>query len=136
MMALTVADVLGRYLLSSPVKGSTELTELMLAAVIFLGLPAATLDREHVTVDLVADRLPHLLAPLRRLAVPAVSATVQAVIGWRLWVTAAQVADYGGTTISLEIPVAPVGYGAAVLCGFSALINLVQIFFRPSKESD
>ncbi len=45
MMGLTVADVLGRYLLGAPITGATELTEMMLAAVIFLGLPAVSLDR-------------------------------------------------------------------------------------------
>lgn len=134
MMALTVVDVIGRYVFSTPVQGSIELTELMLLAVIFLGLPAATLDREHVTVDLVTDRLRGGVQTLRRPVILIVSAVVQAVIGWRLWITATQVAGYGGTTASLEIPVAPFGYAAAILCAFSTGITLAQMFYPPKSK--
>jgi TRAP-type C4-dicarboxylate transport system permease small subunit len=134
MMILTVSDVIGRYVFSKPVQGSTELTELMLMAVIFLGLPAATLDREHVTVDLVTDHLRGKLELLRRPVILAVSAVVQGVIGWRLWIAAGQIASYGGITASLEIPVAPFGYGAAILCAISVLITCAQVFYPPLKE--
>ena len=136
MMAMTVVDVIGRYVFSTPVQGSIELTELMLLAVIFLGLPAATLDREHVTVDLITDRLSGIVERVRRPVILIGGALVQAVIGWRLWITATQVAGYGGTTASLKIPVAPFGYAAAVLCGISTCITLAQIFYPPkSKDS-
>ncbi|WP_198403496.1 TRAP transporter small permease [Celeribacter ethanolicus] len=129
MMGLTVVDVLGRYLLNSPVKGATELTELMLAALIFLGLPAATLDREHVTVDLITDRLPLAIDKIRRPIVLLLSVGVQVMIAWRLWVTASQVAGYGGTTATLELPVAPIGYFSAMLCIVSAVIMFAEIFY-------
>lgn len=135
MMGLTVADVLGRYLFNAPIKGATELTELMLAATIFLGLPAATMDREHVTVDLLTDRLSGLFDRLRRPVILLATAAVQLLIGWRIWVTAMEVASYGGTTPSLELPVAPVGFLAAMLCAVSALVMLAQIFYRPAKEN-
>lgn len=134
MMALTVVDVLGRYLMSAPVKGSTELTELMLIAVIFIGLPAASLDREHVTVDLLTDRL---RPAARRLLSPLVglfAAAVLSVIAWRLWLTGAQFGSYGGTTASLEIPVAPFGYLAALMTGLAALITLGQLWPAPRRE--
>ena len=58
LMGMTVTDVIGRYLFNAPLRGATELTELLLAAVVFLGLPAVALADEHVTVDLVTDRMP------------------------------------------------------------------------------
>lgn len=135
MMGLTVADVLGRYLLNSPVKGATELTELMLAALIFLGLPAATLDREHVTVDLLTDRLPLAVDKIRRPIVLLLSVGVQVTVAWRLWVTASQVAGYGGTTATLDLPIAPIGYFAAVLCIVSAVIMFAEIFYPMRGKS-
>ena len=56
-------------------------------------------------------------------------------IGWRIWATAVEVASYGGTTPSLELPVAPVGFLAATLCAVSALLMLAQIFYRPAEEN-
>ena len=134
MMALTVTDVLGRYLFNAPVRGAAEVTELMLAGVVFLGLPAATLDRDHVAVDLLTGYFAEWFVRFQAPAVLIISAVVQTVIGWRLWIAAAQVGSYGGTTSSLEIPIAPIGYGSAVLCGVSALIMLAQTFHQIRKE--
>lgn len=134
MMALTVSDVIGRYFFGAPVVGATEVTELMLAGVIFLGLPAATLDREHVAVDLALGSFPGWFERLRSPAVLLVSAGVLALIAWRLWVAGAQVGGYGGMTSSLEIPLAPVGYFAAVMCGLSSLIVLTQLFPELRKK--
>lgn len=135
MMALTVGDVLGRYLLNAPIRGAAEVTELMLAGVIFLGLPAATLDREHVAVDLLTGYFPVWFQRIQIPFVLMVSVVVQSVIAWRLWVAAMQIGSYGGTTSSLEIPIAPIGYFAAVLCGISALIMLARIIYHPNKET-
>jgi len=135
MMGLTVVEVLGRYLMNAPVPGSTELTEMLLAAIIFLGLPAASLDREHVTVDLFIDRLPDWINRLREPVVLLMSAGVLGVIAWRLWITAAQVAGYGGTTATLELPVAPIGYLASSLTWVAVALTLAEVFYRPKKEA-
>jgi TRAP-type C4-dicarboxylate transport system permease small subunit len=137
MMGLTLADVVGRYLFSAPVSGAGELTELLLAAVIFIGLPAVCLDDGHVTADLVVDRLPRVIQPARRVLVTLTSAVVLAVIAWRLWIHGMKLMGYGESTLFLQIPIAPVALGTAVCTGVSALIVLARLFprRRPSGEA-
>ena len=53
LMALTTADVIGRYILNAPVRGAFEITELLLLALIFAGLPLASRADEHVTLDFI-----------------------------------------------------------------------------------
>lgn len=53
IVVLTFADVLGRYVFSSPVRGSLEMIEFAMALVIFTALPLVTRQREHVTVSLI-----------------------------------------------------------------------------------
>ena len=48
LVALTVADVIGRYVLNAPLPGAFELTELMLGALVFAALPIAAFSEEHV----------------------------------------------------------------------------------------
>ncbi|WP_127104682.1 TRAP transporter small permease [Pararhodobacter zhoushanensis] len=136
MMVLTVTDVLGRYLFSAPVRGATEVTELLLAAVIFVGLPATTLDREHVTVDLLTGRMPGWLRAVIEPLVLLASAGVLAAIAWRLWVVGVQIGGYNGTTQSLKVPLAPVIEGMAVLCGLAVLITLAQLLPRRKEHAD
>ena len=130
MMALTVCDVLGRYLLNAPVPGAAELTELMLACVIFLGLPAASLDRDHINVDVLVQRLPRGLRGLLDRVVALLSAGVLLVVAWRLWKIGDQIAGYDGITPTLELPVAPVAYGVALLAALSALVTLALALER------
>lgn len=51
-MALTFVDVWGRYIFIAPVPGGVELTELMMAALIFAGLTLVMMEGEHIIVDL------------------------------------------------------------------------------------
>ena len=71
LMLLTCVDVVGRYFLNKPVTGGFELTEVLLAALIFAGLPLVTLRGDHITVDLFDPvtpdwlfRIQHALASL------------------------------------------------------------------------
>ena len=135
MMVLTVVDVVGRYVFNAPLAGATEMTELLLSAVIFIGLPAATLDREHVTVDFLTDRLNGGIERVRVPAIALLSAVIMAVVAWRLWVMGDQIAGYDGVTVSLHLPVAPVAYLAAVLTGFSACIMLAMAGYAARRGS-
>ncbi|MCB1356654.1 MAG: TRAP transporter small permease [Maritimibacter sp.] len=130
MMALTVADVLGRYLMNSPVQGATELTEMMLAAVIFIGLPAASLDRDHIYVDVLTTRLGRVQRFVADKLVGLLSGAVLAVIAWRLWKIGDQISGYDGITPTLKLPLAPLAYGVAALSAVATLITFLQIFER------
>ncbi|MBP1851458.1 TRAP transporter small permease [Rhizobium halophytocola] len=135
MMLITVADVVGRYLFNSPLPGATELTGLLLSAVIFVGLPAVCFDEEHVTVDLLVDRLPEVLARPRLLLVRLLSAAALAVISWRLFVQGQAMAGYGEQTVSLHLPVAPVAWFCAAMTAIAAAVTFATIFARPAPPA-
>ena len=130
MMLITVADVAGRYLFNSPLPGATELTGLLLSATIFVGLPAVCFDEEHVTVDLLADRLPEVLTRPRLLLVRLLSAAALCVISWRLFVQGQAMAGYGEQTVSLHLPVAPVAWFCAAMTAIAAVVTVATIFSR------
>lgn len=56
LMALTCADVFGRYFLDNSVDGATELTEIGIAILVFAEMPVITWRGGHVVVD-VLDRM-------------------------------------------------------------------------------
>lgn len=124
LMALTVVDVIGRYIFNAPLVGAAELTELLLASIIFLGLPAVSLAGQHVTVDLITDRLPRWVQPWREAVIGAGSAAIMLVIAWRLWIYAAQIGSYGGATSNLNIPLAPLGYFCAICTVVGAVLTV------------
>lgn len=124
MMTLTVADVLGRYLFNSPLLGATEVTEMLLVSVIFIGLPAVCMDDDHVTVDLVTSQMPAWIQPWRKALLALVSSGIFAIISWRLWIYGDQIAGYNGVTNSLRIPVAPFAWGCSICAAVAVLVTL------------
>ena len=130
MMGLTVCDVIGRYIFNAPIKGAAELTEILLSATIFLGLGTVSLSEDHVTVDLLTEKMPSAVQPLRQALAGLASGVVLGVVSWRLWVYAAQIGGYGGSTTNLAIPIAPLGY----FCAICAAVGAVITAFLPLKR--
>ncbi len=121
---LTCIDVVARYWFNKPVNGAFELTQLLLAGLIFLALPITTSKNEHVEVDLLADLARGALRRfIDHLALVATSVTLL-LVSWRLWHHAEKLAEDGAVTNSLAIAYAPVGYLAALSCFVSGIIAL------------
>lgn len=83
LMALTCIDVAGRYLFNSPVWGAFELTEMMLAALIFAALPLVSLRNEHVTVDLFDPMTPDWLLRVQHVVACVIGVVSTAYLAWR-----------------------------------------------------
>lgn len=117
---LTSVDVVARYWFNSPINGAFELTQLMLAALIFVAFPLTTAIREHIEVDLLANMLPSAIDRLFSLFAGLTTAVVLAVVGWRLFHHALRLAEDGAVTNSLALPLQPIGYIGALSCLLSA----------------
>ena len=58
MMFLGGADVIGRYFFHRPIVGTFEITEILLAGIVFFGLAYTQRIKGHATVSLVYSHLP------------------------------------------------------------------------------
>jgi TRAP-type C4-dicarboxylate transport system permease small subunit len=131
IMALTLADVLGRKLLNHSISGSLELTEILMVVVIFAALPLVSLHGEHVVFDSFDAITPPWLRRLQQAAVDLCCAAALGGLAWLMWDKAAQMASYGDTTAQLKLPLGPFVQLMAVLCGVTALVHLL-LMRRPS----
>ena len=128
MMTLTFVDVVLRYVFNRPLRGGFEVTELMLLALIFAGLPLVTHAGEHVTMDLIDRWLsPRARNALSRL-MEAVSAALMFALTWFMWIKAQRIAGYGDTTDVLRIAVGPFVYFMTAMIALSGLIHLARVF--------
>ncbi|TDT77144.1 TRAP-type C4-dicarboxylate transport system permease small subunit [Litoreibacter halocynthiae] len=123
---ITCIDVIGRYFLDAPLSGAFEMTELLLAALVFMALPLTTERNEHVEVDLLnmalSPRSQRWLSAFAGLF----SAALLATFSWRLFTHAYHSALDGAVTNALEIPLAPFGYLAGAACLLSAFIAFLR----------
>ncbi len=120
MAFLITADVFMRYAFNSPILGSLEITEFMLAVVVFMGLAYAQSQRAHVGVDLVVQKLPPRLAASVDSVVLLLAVFIYALIAWKTYGNAMQSLRTGLESDILGIPHFPfrmlVPFGSALLC--------------------
>ena len=135
MMLVTAVDVAGRYLFNKPLPGGFEVTEMMLAALIYCGLPLVSARREHIVIDTFESMMPKWLTRALDVAAEAICAVTLAGLGWLIFQRAARVAEYGDTTNVLKLPLAPVVYLMAAMIAVSALIHL-SLLFVPHHAGD
>ena len=134
LAALTVVDVVGRYVLTAPLPGAFELTELMLGALVFAALPLATMTGEHVAVDALFDASPPRVRTALAWLGGVASAAALWVIAWRLAVYSARLADDEAATDALLVPLAPLGWFAAGMAALSGLLAVARLA-APSARS-
>ncbi|MCT4655162.1 MAG: TRAP transporter small permease [Cohaesibacter sp.] len=117
---LTCVDVVARYMFNAPINGAFELTQLMLAALIFVALPLTTAARQHIEVDLLAGFMSKGMDKITSLFAGLASCAVLLVLSWRLAHHSIKLAQDGAVTNSLALPLDPIGYLASLSCLVSA----------------
>jgi TRAP-type C4-dicarboxylate transport system permease small subunit len=121
---VTTSDALLRDFLGRPLPGTFEATELVLAVVIFFGLPYTSLTDGHVSVDFLTSRLGQ-------------RAQLLGVITRQMAALAAEFLATQRTTITMRIPIFPSMILVTVTAGLAALGFIIQAFgavlraFRP-----
>jgi TRAP-type C4-dicarboxylate transport system permease small subunit len=130
MMMLTTGDVVGRYVLNSPIPGAYELNEFLMVAVVFLPLALVQAGQGHVRVELVLNRLPFRARLVMETIALIVALALYGLITWYGLQDALTNLRVGEHTIGLvSLPVWPsqmlVPVGSAVLC-LQFLVHIVE----------
>lgn len=126
MIAVTCIDVVGRYLLNQPFGGAYELTQMLLATLVFVALPLTSHDGGHVEVDLALHLFPSSVQRLLGRLAGIVSAVVLGYFSWRLVLIGIDQLESGTRSASLALPMAPVAFLAAACCVIAALAMLMR----------
>jgi TRAP-type C4-dicarboxylate transport system permease small subunit len=135
LMTLTCVDVVGRYFFNMPVTGGFELTEMMLASLIFFGLPLVTIRNDHIMVGLLDPVTPDWLLRIQHVVSCLVCAVATGYLAWRLWLRAGSMAAAGETTAQLKLKIPYLTFTMSVLMGLTALALLVLASRRPARHS-
>lgn len=86
MVAVTL-DVCGRFFFNAPIPGANEFSELLLVAMIFLGLAAAQQQRQHFAIEIAIQHLP---PSIKRWFVLGGWLVSLAIVGLLAWLSAKQ----------------------------------------------
>lgn len=131
---LTVSDVFTRSSFSLPIRGTTELVELMLVCVVFLGMVYATVKNGHVRVTVLVSRFSKRVQRVLASTMTLIGVVLFALLSWQLWLSAVEWTRVGRYSITLNIPTAPFKFVAAVAAGLISLVLLVNFLQSLGKQ--
>lgn len=134
LMVVTTVDVIGRYIFNWPLRGAFEITELLLLALVFAGLPLVSRADEHVTLDFIDLTLGERGRRLLRRVVDLICGFIILGLAWRVFVKAGKIAGYADTTDVLRIPVGPFVYFMALMVAVTAVIHLIKAILPAAAE--
>jgi TRAP-type C4-dicarboxylate transport system permease small subunit len=104
MMGLGTCDVLGRYLFNKPILGTFEIFEILLPAIVLLGLGYTQGDNAHVRVQIFISRLSSRRLTILNLVTNGLALSISVLILWRGWLLAGAYWRMGRTIPTIEVP--------------------------------
>jgi len=122
IMLLTFGDVFLRYWFASPIRGAAEMVRFAMAVLIFSALPLVTLGQQHITVNILQDKLGKLGTWLQQAFVLLVSIAAVAIMTRQLAADGTDLAENRITTTVLEWPLSPLSYFMSALSAVTLLV--------------
>lgn len=131
VLILTAANVIGRYLLGSPIRGAEEATGYMIVGMVMFGAAEALRRGDHLRIDLLTERCGPRIARLLDLVALLSVIAVGAILAWTGYEGARFAYSFGSYSSGhLAMPMwivqAPLVIGGALLA-LVAAGNLVDV---------
>jgi TRAP-type C4-dicarboxylate transport system permease small subunit len=126
IMLLTVSDVVLRFF-GHPIVGTFEVVGFCGAIIIAFALPMTTLERGHIFVDFMTQKMPKSVKKVMDLATRVLSIVLFAVIGWNLFIYSNKLMASGEVSLTIQLPFYPFSYGVGVCCFLQCLALICDI---------
>jgi TRAP-type C4-dicarboxylate transport system permease small subunit len=134
MMFLTVSDVIMRTF-GYPILGAYEMVAMLLAIVIGFTIPKVSLDKGHVIMEFVLERLSPKGKAVMITFTRILCIALFAIIGYNLFLIAKEFNMSGEVSSTLKIPFFPIAYCVGVCCFVECLVLVsdIAVVWRESK---
>jgi TRAP-type C4-dicarboxylate transport system permease small subunit len=126
MMFLTVSDVILRSF-GYPILGAYELVAMLLAVVIGFTIPKVSLDKGHVIMEFVLEKLSSRAQAVMITFTRILCIALFAIIGYNLFLIAKEFSISGEVSSTLKIPFFPIAYCVGVCCFIECLVLVSDI---------
>jgi TRAP-type transport system small permease protein len=121
LVSMTVTDIVLRWAFNSPIYGSNEIANFLLALTVGAGLVVTTSTRGHIKVDLVEPFLLRRFGPRYYLFTACIELLGTLLFAGLVGLYAYEASVFGEVSVVLEWPVAPVFLVSACFATLSAL---------------
>lgn len=136
LMFLGAIDVIGRYVFNYPIKGTLEISQILLAALVFFGLAYTQIEHKHITVGLAFSKLPPKLRKIISIVNYLLVFIVFALMTWSATATAINMWNTKRLVANLPVQMYPfqlfVSLGSSSLC----LVLIIQLLHMFKSDAD
>lgn len=126
MMMTTMADVVLR-LFRHPIPGAYELVGFTGAVVIAFSLPYTSIQKGHIAVEFLVQRLPWLARVIVNIINAAVSLMLFGIIAWQCARYGHNLKMTGEVSATLQMPTYPILYGISLGCVLLCVVLLMDL---------
>jgi TRAP-type C4-dicarboxylate transport system permease small subunit len=132
MMLLSCADVALR-LFGAPIPGTYEMVGFLGTVIISFALAYTSIQRGHVAVELIFDKLPPRAQCFVEAAGNLTGAALFGLMAWQSFAYGTDLRHSGEVSLTLQMPIYPFVYGIALGSGMLALVLLID-FIRSLRR--
>ena len=118
MMFIGAADVIGRYVLNSPITGAMETNQLLMGGMVFLAWAYTQSKKAHVTVDIIFTSYPPRVQAICTMIMMCIACVLFSIMTWQSIGMVISDWQTGRLVKIILIPIAP----------FKALVPLGALF--------
>ena len=127
MMLLTASDVCLRYIFKSPITGSYELVEFMMALIVPFSIVFCANEKAHIHVDILLEHLPEGVRSFFSFVGNILSLFLFVLITWQTCIYIAEEYESELTSAVLYIPVYPFISALAAAFAILSLLLLAEL---------
>lgn len=126
MMGVTALDVVMRYFrIAFP--GAYDIISLLGSVVVAFALTYTSIQRGHIAVDFVYQKLPERYRPLFDIFNELAGGVFFALLAWRCFVYAGMLRGVGEVSLTIRIPTYPFVAGIGINCALLSLYLLLRL---------
>jgi TRAP-type C4-dicarboxylate transport system permease small subunit len=115
IMLLVVSDVCGRVVFNNPIPGTTEITQALLVAMVFLAFGRTQAVRKHVAVEVLTSRLSQKSQIILEVFGLVLSLSIFGLFTWQSGVSAYRAWETGESALGLiDVPAWPAKFMALI----------------------
>jgi TRAP-type C4-dicarboxylate transport system permease small subunit len=129
IMLLTCADVVMRFF-GSPIPGTYELVGYFGSVIISFGMARTSIERGHIAVNLLVDRLPPRAQTIIEGVGNIAAAVLFSILAWQCQVYARDILETGEISLTLGMPTWPFVLGLATGSGMLSLVLFLDALWQ------
>jgi len=137
MMFLGAGDVIGRYLFNSPIHGTMEWSQMLMAGLVLLSLGYVQATESHISVVFIVLLYPQRVRLMVHIATLILSLFILGVIAWQSTIIALTEMEQKRLIETILLPAFPfkllVSVGASIAC-LECILQISHLFCRLKEK--